>query len=449
MKVAQGGMIETVQATIKRYHMLPRGSRVGVAVSGGADSVALLHMLLALSKKHEWQLEVLHLNHQLRGQESSRDMSFVKELASSLGIPCLIESDDVAARGGNVEEAARMARREFFERVRAGRGLDRIATGHTLDDQAETVLFRIVRGSGISGLQGILPVTREKIVRPLLDVTKGQIRSWMQREGIGWVEDSTNLDTSLARNAIRHEILPWLERSVNRRGSAALARLASVAQDEEAYWEKPVAAMSEELFTHSHGAVILNLDELVDTHRAVCRRLIRRAVELVTGGLYRVDFEHVESVVDLMTRQEGEGSADLPGAFAERSLHYLRISPRGATDREGAGQSTEKERLKPIAIHAEGAWIWSDDSEIRIERMPAEDAVLRCWARGDKIRLAVERPAQSLHDLFQKARIPRWERTLWPVLESNGVVVWTRRFGLSAAAGESGWVVSEASGYGE
>ena len=183
MVVSVPAVLEIVARTITRYSMLWPGARVGVAVSGGADSVCLLHVLVELAVGNQWHLEVLHLDHGLRGAESDDDAAFVARLAERFGLPFHTGSADLLGRAGNLEQAAREARIGFFTSVARGAGLDRVATGHTLDDQAETVMFRALRGAGSAGLAGILPVTEQGLIRPLLGVERGQVLEWLRERG--------------------------------------------------------------------------------------------------------------------------------------------------------------------------------------------------------------------------------------------------------------------------
>ncbi|HRJ21232.1 MAG TPA: tRNA lysidine(34) synthetase TilS, partial [Bryobacteraceae bacterium] len=221
--------------------MLPGGARVGVAVSGGADSVCLLDVLASMAAGQGWRLTVLHLNHGWRGAESDADAGFVEDLAGRYSLPC-VTGKAAPPAGGNLEQQGREARRRFFAEQRRTLGLDRIATGHTLDDQAETVLFRALRGAGPGGLAGILPVTAEGIVRPLLGVKREWVLAWNRRRGLAWREDPTNADPRFRRNALR-ALLPELARLVNPAAVEALARLAVIAQDEEIDWCERVALL--------------------------------------------------------------------------------------------------------------------------------------------------------------------------------------------------------------
>ena len=209
--------------------MLRAGDRVGVGVSGGADSVALLRLLEELSAELGIRLAVLHFNHQLRGAESDADESFVAQLAAARGIEFLAGREDVAAApagaGWNLEDAARRLRYAFFaSAVKAGR-VTRVAVAHTADDQAETVLARLVRGTGPAGLASIYPV-KGHVVRPLLEIRRSELRSYLTTLGQSWREDASNLDLTRLRARLRHQVLPVLERELQPAIVEHLGRLA-------------------------------------------------------------------------------------------------------------------------------------------------------------------------------------------------------------------------------
>ncbi len=236
----EAAVIRRVADFISRYNMFVPGQALGVAVSGGADSVCLLHVLAELAPRWALRLTVLHMNHQLRGEASASDEEFVRQLARSLGLAAHVASIDVAARraatGDNLEQAARRARREFFlAAIRSGR-VDRVATGHTRTDQAETVLLRLFRGAGVEGLAAMRPVTPDGMVRPLLAVSRADAEQFLRERGIAWREDATNRDLRYARNRVRHQSMPVLAREFNPRLEEALARTAELAGEEEDYW---------------------------------------------------------------------------------------------------------------------------------------------------------------------------------------------------------------------
>lgn len=324
-------VLEPVAGILHRYSMLPGGARVGVAVSGGADSVCLLDVLASMAAGQGWRLTVLHLNHGWRGAESDADAGFVEDLAGRYSLPC-VTGKAAPPAGGNLEQQGREVRRRFFAEQRRALGLDRIATGHTLDDQAETVLFRALRGAGPGGLAGILPVTAEGIVRPLLGVKREWVLAWNRRRGLDWREDPTNADPRFRRNALR-ALLPELARLVNPAASEALARLAVISQDEEIDWCERVAAAGRAVWREEDGAWVARVDEIAGRGRAMARRLIRQGVENVRGGLISVDYAHIERVLALVERRGGEGKVQLPGggggAFVRVAADWKRSGASG------------------------------------------------------------------------------------------------------------------------
>jgi tRNA(Ile)-lysidine synthetase-like protein len=218
-------MLARVLKTISRYNMLPPGARVIVAVSGGADSVCLFHVLKELFP--DAVSGVAHFNHKWRAEASDEDEHFVAEMTRPLPF---FRAEGVPA-AGNKEQNARRARLAFFETLGAT-----VALGHTRDDQAETVLFRFLRGSGLAGLSGIAP-TADGIIRPLLEITRAEVEQYLRARNIPWREDATNRDMHFARNRIRHELLPQLARDWNPKITDALANLADLAHEEERYWQ--------------------------------------------------------------------------------------------------------------------------------------------------------------------------------------------------------------------
>ena len=247
-------VLERVRKTITRYSMLPRGARVAVAVSGGADSMCLLRVLLDLAAECGVDLSVAHFNHQLRGAESAADERAVAELAGRLDLPFYRAEGNVRAAKGNLEQAARRARQTFFAELMAAGKVDRVALGHTRDDQAETVLFRFLRGAGLAGLAGIYPATADGYVRPLIDVTRAEVEAFLGARGIPWRDDSTNLDLSFARNRIRHALLPQLAGEWNPMLRESLARMADLAHEEERWWRGHINGLEASYLRSRAGA---------------------------------------------------------------------------------------------------------------------------------------------------------------------------------------------------
>ena len=435
-------MLERVADYISRYNMFTRGQSVGVAVSGGADSMCLLHVLVELRSRWALQLKVLHLDHRLRGSESAGDAAFVRGTALRLGLPVHVQECDVrgvqAEAGDNLEQAARKARRRFFQECMESGLVERVALGHTRSDQAETVLFRMLRGCGISGLAGILPVTREGLVRPLLDVARQEVELFLKQRGVEWREDASNRDLAFARNRIRHELLPALLRDWNPSLVAALARLAALAQQEEQYWDEEIGRLSGKHFVRKPPAILLPVEALHSIAPPVARRLLRRAIEEAKGDLKRVEFSHLETILRLAEETEGHGRVRIPGLDVLRSIDWLRLAPPG----EDAARSRDFRRpvTVPCAIvlpdggsRLEFALSVCDEKDCGLdwERLPGP-LELRFWRPGDQYQPLGHASSARIKELFQKHRVPLWDRRSWPVVTSAGEIIWARRFGPAA-----------------
>jgi tRNA(Ile)-lysidine synthase len=431
-------VLEQVAATISRYSMLAPGARVVVAVSGGPDSVCLLHILRELKIP---VVGVAHVNHKLRGEASEEDQGFVAALALEMELEFYCATAVCGA--GNLEQTARRARRTFFQDLIRRGVADRVALGHTLDDQAETVLFRMLRGSGLAGLAGILPVTAEGLIRPLLGVTRGQVEAYLRERGIPWREDASNLEPRFARNRIRHELLPRLKQDWNPHITESLSRLAGLAYEEERWWAAEIARLAHQLLVVSTGAVEVSARELARLPRAVARRLVRHAIRQAKGNLHAVEFSHIEDVLEL---PEAGGKADLPGIQAIRSFDWIRLEVPGRIhphlDPGGGEVAVPGRRLAPdgnsmicldvIRRTQEATACATLKSDLYFRTIP-ERLVLRGWRPGDRYCPVEHANDRKLKELFQRQRIPSWRRPFWPILCLGDKIVWARDFGPARA----------------
>ncbi len=289
--------------TIKKHAMLRAGDRVGVALSGGADSVALLHMLANLAPEYALELFALHLNHGIRGEESDRDEAFVRKLAGSMNIP--LESERISIpklrqeRGGSLEDLCRDERYAFFERMARRRRLDKVALGHTLSDQAETIIMRFLRGSGLEGLKGFLPVRDGIYIRPLMEVTRDEILSFLGEEGIPFVTDSSNRDETYLRNRIRGRLVPELKASYNVRLEENIGRTAEILRLEDDFIRESVAGIIAE-WTIDTDRARLPVPKLKELHPALLWRLIKTILETHSPVKNGIGYLHVKAVADLI-----------------------------------------------------------------------------------------------------------------------------------------------------
>jgi len=450
------GFLERIAGTIERHGMVSRGHRVGVAVSGGADSVCLLHVLLELAPRWDLRLSVLHLNHGLRGEESRQDAEFVRALAARRGLAFHLREAELAGSSGNLEQAARQARLAFFREAIEGGSVDRVALGHTRSDQAETVLFRFLRGSGTAGLAGIRPVTAEGIVRPLLEVDRAEVEQFLRERDIPWRDDSTNASGQFARNRIRHGLLPQLAREWNPGIQETLAQTADWALAEEAYWDAEIERLAAGRLTGTGSAIIARADSLTSLPVAAARRLVRHAIRRVRGDLRRIDFGHVAAILELAGRKEGHGRVAVPGLEVCRSFDWVRFArPRerdsgyrlaapvpGAVEVPGTGIGISLELIEKAETSEPSECVYNGDVGLQWASLSGR-LELRSWRPGDRYQPAGSTGEEKIKTLFERARIPIWERRHWPILVDGPSIIWVRGFAPAAAvaAGERSGVI--------
>ena len=441
-------MLDCIRQTIARHGMFEAGQTIGVAVSGGADSVCLLHVLRELAPLWDLRLHVLHVNHHLRGADSDADAEFVRRLAAELGLPFTLR-DVAIATGDNLEQAARAARLSFFTEMIANGCVTRVATGHTRSDQAETVLFRFLRGAGTAGLAGIRPVTTDGMVRPLLEIDRAEVLDFLRQRGIPWREDATNRSRAFARNRIRHDLLPQLVRDWNPALERNLAQTADWALAEEAYWDTEIVRLADRCLVPAPDSLLLDATNLRQLPLAAARRLLRHAIQVVKGDLLGIGFEHVNGILQMATATEGHNRLQAPGLDVIRSFTWLRFA-RPATNGLAARNyrfsaavpgvfrvpGTELEICLEIIEKSNSS---GDAISVYNELMGAVDwrrlsgsLELRNWRPGDQYQPQGARGAEKIKTMFQQFRVPLWERRHWPVLTDGPTIVWAHRFGTAA-----------------
>jgi tRNA(Ile)-lysidine synthase len=311
-------LIEIVLKTIRNYEMLKPGDTVLVAVSGGSDSVFLLQALNSLKSKLKLKnLVVCNLDHGIRGRESSEDSAFVKKLAEGLNLGFIHKKIDLSKKRSkelSTEEVAREERYKFFNDAAKAAKADIIATGHTLDDQAETVLMRIIKGASLKGLVGISPVRDEgslKIIRPLFELEKSRIEKYLDERGVEYRIDSTNAEPIYFRNVVRKDIIPFLEKH-NPRIKRALCSLAEHLREDFEFINEAKSAIGH--FTRSTGkSVEIRLKDLAIQPRALQKEILRDALDKIGGEVKRLNFRHWKEMEQFIKHKRKGNSIDLPG----------------------------------------------------------------------------------------------------------------------------------------
>ncbi len=451
------GLAQRLLKTIRKQDLIKAGDRLAVAVSGGADSVALLLLLLDLRVELGIVLSVAHVNHNLRGLESDQDEQFVTELARRHGLEFHMRDAPLAQRDSGIEAAARKLRYDFFLELTCDRRVSKIATAHTLDDQAETVLLRILRGTGIRGLSGIHPrivfAGQGEVVRPLLGLRRSDLEAFLAAKAQPWREDSSNRDLAFLRNRVRHRLLPLLKEDFGAAALENLADLAEIARAEEEQWvriEHDPRAFGGAL---ADGSSSLPLKPgLLSLPLAARRRLVRTWLESTAAGI-GMSFRLIEEVLDLARGPAGK-KLELPGGvWLRRTQRELRLEPAPQVDPAdyeyrlsipGVVDVLELGiRLEAILVPVERAVVAPEERDSLLDpaHLPRE-LVVRNWRPGDRFWPAHTKEEKKVKELLADRHMTGPQKKLWPVIVAKGCgLVWVRGFpapaGLHPETGES------------
>jgi len=448
-------MLKTVAQTIESFSMLGSGDHVLAAVSGGPDSVALLRALVLLSPSYGLRLTTAHLNHGLRGDEADREEAFVRRLSAGMDIPCISKKIDVpalkAGTGRSLEEICREIRYRFLEETARHCGAVRIATGHHRDDQAETVLLNLIRGSGPEGLKGIMPVRESLIIRPLFYLSRAEILDFLSREGLPYMTDSSNATPLFLRNRIRNRLIPELSAAYNPKIVESLCHTAEILREEDGY----IRAEADRILkgwgiAPEKKEKLIPLESFLTLHPALQGRIVKHLLESsAPSGRGGIGYRHVKAVLAL-SRQDLNRSAvsiDLPaGVRVERREGTLRVV--GA---EGRVHGRESRRVAPppgfcYPVEVPGrVWIRELDRTVCFEfvakpsreemrRQPLAAFIdfdriclpmsLRSLKAGDRMHPLGMRGTKKMQDYFVDRKTPCDLRPRIPLLVDGKSVVW-------------------------
>lgn len=441
--------------------LLKPGMRLAVGLSGGADSVALLIALADQSRELGLVLHAAHLHHGLRGEEADGDLNFARELAARLALPFHEARVDTAAEArrdsktspassfelgelpsDSIEGTARRLRYAWFRQLLRDTPLDAVATAHTLDDQAETVLAKFLRGAWTEGLSGIHPVLtfpEGRILRPLLQTTRDQVEGYLQGRNQPWREDSTNRHLTFTRNRIRHELLPNLE-TWNPQLRDHLSQMAQLALDEETWWQTEIPRLASAVIlrgrpvrgggrasTTAEG-IALDIARLAAEPAALQRRILRHAASQLDAS---PDFDATEALRNLALAGKAGQKLELAQSLrAERTHRELRLTLGPSTDGKFTGSEMSRyECVVPGVLEgaAFGCRIrldFNDSSSYSAGGGPT--AVLRAWKPGDRVRLRYSSGPRKIKEVLERMKVTGQERTTWPVLEVDGRILWMR-----------------------
>ena len=425
-------MTDTAMITelCEKYAMLPRGCRVLCAVSGGRDSMCLLHWLKENREALGIELFAAHYDHSLRGEDSVSDCSFTREKCAQWGIPFFTEKGDVAAyaaeNGLGTEDAARKLRYEFLEKCADENGCDRIATAHNADDNAETMLMNLMRGCGLNGMCGIPPV-RGRIIRPLLGTSRDAINAYVRENGIPFVEDATNSGDAYLRNRIRHHVMPELK-AISSGFPEAAFRASQLMQEDESCLDEMAQSFIDNNYVN-HSLPCKAFSELPDAVSArVLRRICGRALSLV----------HVAAIRGISCGA-GQASADVPGMRVMRGggrLYFgvsdIKLGDYVLTPGETVTVPEAGLELKTELIESFDGKVYSKFKILDFNYHSVCDTItLTSRREGDRIRLAGRGCTKSLKDLFAERGLSPTERSLTPVLRDGSGIIAVVGFGVA------------------
>ena len=456
-------LIRSVDQTIRNHSMIQSGDTVLAGVSGGPDSVALIHILHSLAPKYTLRLAIAHLNHGLRPSEADRDQAFVVSLAKNLEIPLYAETQDVQRYRKkhhlSIEEAARRLRYRFYHHTAEQQRCDKIALGHHVDDNAEQVLMAMLRGSGPLGLAGMPAVRPDRIIRPLINLRRIDILDYLAARGLDYVVDSSNRDLRFLRNKIRTRLIPELQDKYNPKCVESLNRLATILSAEEEWLENHVQKFfTDALVFEQPGRLGLSRTGLTSKPTAVQRRLIRKAVLQVKGNLRRIAFNHIEAVLKLVRQGTPAGAVDLPdGICVWRDGDRLLISesqhrrsrphsgrlasevPDYLYELPGPGVISIKEaglqiQFSEMPIKQIADWRQTDPQIAFFDRDKLSfPLVTRNFRPGGRFSPLGVSGHQKLKKFFIDHKISRTERIKCPIVLSRNKIIWVAGYRLDNA----------------
>ncbi|MBN2516843.1 MAG: tRNA lysidine(34) synthetase TilS [Deltaproteobacteria bacterium] len=458
-------MLQKVRQTIEKYKMLDAEDRVGVAVSGGPDSIALLRVMTNIAAEFRLSLVIIHVNHDLRGEESEREERFVRTLGESMKIPVAARKISIPAirkrEQGSVENISRRERYGYFEEVKESYSLDKIALGHNQDDQAETVIMKFLRGSGLEGLRGILPVRDGMYVRPLIEATREEILVFLREEGAQYMTDSSNVDDIYVRNRIRNRLIPALKEQYNPRLAENIARMADIIRLENDFIEQYVKdALLKLNIIYEGNKVGINIPDFKLLPPVIRLRIIKRLLQNRSSSKMKISYVHVKAVIGLIEGPRSNGLLDLPlGIMVRREYDNLTIVKDEVSSKLTDPHDKNKKRKDdkwgvndyyydifiPGTVKIKEAGLTIDFSCIGIEQIDfnAENTVfmdydsltfpliIRNIRAGDRMQPLGLGGTKKVKSIFIDKKIPRSKRGKTPLLVDQISVLWIPGIKLS------------------
>ncbi len=432
-------MFKKALDTVEKFNMLHYGDKVVTGVSGGADSTALLLFLCSLKEKLAIEVYAVHVHHGIRGEEADRDMNFVKELCARLNVPCRIAMRNVVAMSKrdrlSEEEAGRIARYEEFENEAKIRGASAIAVAHNLNDQAETVIMRLCRGAGITGLAGIRPV-RGKIIRPLLYCSRTEIEEYLRSNNQNFIIDSTNFETEYARNRVRLSVMPYLEKEINSGAVYNIAKSANMLYEEDEFIEYMAKSeLDKAVIEKRSNEIVLNSKILASLHYVLLRRVIRLALRHIKKDIKDITLTHINSICQII---KNGGHSDINGGIkADESCGVLKIYMGDGEKNKNGGYFYNLLYDEPVFLKEAEVFIEISQNATKNDKTRkylytkvfncdkiSGNITVRNRKNGDRIRTdKAGNKTAKLKDIFIDKKIPSFEREKIPVIECQSGII--------------------------
>lgn len=432
-------IINKVRSTIDKYNLLQEGDKIVLGLSGGPDSVCLLHIFKQLQDEYKISIYAAHLNHQIRGIEAQKDVMYISNLCDSLNVPFFVKSINVPQyckdNGLSIEEGARKLRYEMFFEIKQKTNSNKIAVGHNLNDQAETILMRVMRGTGLQGLKGIEHKRDDVIIRPILDIDRSDIEKYCEDYNLNPRIDNTNLESIYTRNKIRLELIPYMRENFNNNLVETISRMASNLKMDSDYIEQEAFRIFKEISNLNDKSVKIKLHAYSNLHTSIKSRIIRNSIKYILGDTNFVEQKHIQDVFDLEKDNKIDKYLVLPrGLFVYRKKDFLLITNEEIVYEEmDFCYNLPKDgviKIKELGLCVETKLI----SIERFRSMKVDKSskgfdfnkfkggvVVRSRKPGDKIKLTAG--SKKIKDLFIDLKIPREERGRIPLIADEESVV--------------------------
>ena len=417
---------------IKKHNLIEKNDKIICAVSGGADSVCMLNLLVEISKEFSLELFVAHLNHQLRGADADRDEAFVKELSKKYNLPFFSKSADAKSLAKELkvscEEAGRIARYDFFDELKRNLNTQKIATAHNQNDNTETVLMRLFRGTDIKGLSGIPTQNQKSVIRPLLCLKRLEIEEYIRCKGLNFVTDLTNYENLYSRNKIRNSLIPFIENELNQNFTDSFASNIELFGEANDYIENNVNNIYEKIIVKNDGVYIFSIKTLLNENTYIAKRLIKKAVfdlcqSNISNELCSIIYNSVvySSNTSVTINSELDFYIKYGNAYFVKKKNFSSFSYKITSP--GKYYLPEINSTLEITL-AEGTVNFSDKNTIYISADKIIcDFTVRNRKPGDKIKL-LNCGTKKINDIFSDEKIPVFLRDAYPVLEYNGEPIW-------------------------